>query len=87
MSHRVLLVDDDHDIALGASVRLRASGYEVSTAQDGEEGLDRALADPPDAIVIDVRMPKKDGLTLLAELREGRTHAGASGRRSHGGRG
>ena len=71
---RILLVDDDRDIALGAGIRLRASGYEVTTANDGEEGFACAIADPPDAIVLDIRMPKRDGLTMLADLkRDGRT--------------
>ena len=39
-------------------------------AADGEEGVQRAVADRPDAIVLDVRMPKKDGMTALAELQE-----------------
>lgn len=67
---RVLLVDDDRDIARGARVRLEAKGFDVVTAYDGQEGLERAILDPPDAIVLDLLMPKKDGLSMLADLRE-----------------
>lgn len=75
---RVLLVDDDREIARGASIRLRAAGYDVRTAYDGEQGLTAVLADHPDAIVADLRMPCMDGLTMLNELRnrpEGRSIA------------
>lgn len=66
---RILVVDDDRDVALGASIRLRAAGYDVSTASDGIEGVERAVADPPDAIVLDIRMPRRDGFSVLADLR------------------
>jgi signal transduction histidine kinase len=65
----VLVVDDDHEVGSCLGVRLRAAGFEVVFAYDGEEGLAAALAHPPDAIVLDIRMPKKDGLEVLRELR------------------
>lgn len=69
---RILLVDDDREIALGLSIRLGAAGYEVKTAHDGRAGLDMAMAFRPDAMLLDIRMPIMDGLAVLAELR---THA------------
>ncbi len=65
----VLVVDDDREISQCLSVRLHSAGFEVTSAYDGEEGLVSARAQHPDAIVLDVRMPKKDGLTVLRELR------------------
>ncbi|MFZ5829100.1 MAG: response regulator [Planctomycetota bacterium] len=68
--NRVLLVDDDHEIAIGASLRLRAAGYEPIVAHSGDEGVASARRYRPEAIVLDLRMPGTDGLTALAELRQ-----------------
>jgi hypothetical protein len=68
-SHRVLVVDDDGEVSQCLGVRLRAAGYEVVSAMDGEAGMIAALEHHPDAVVLDVRMPKKDGLAVLRELR------------------
>jgi hypothetical protein len=65
----VLIVDDDLEVSQCLGVRLQAAGFHVITAIDGEAGLAAALEHHPDAIVLDIRMPKKDGLTLLRELR------------------
>ncbi|TWT40465.1 Response regulator ArlR [Phycisphaerae bacterium RAS1] len=67
---RILLVDDDRDIARGVAIRLRAEGFDVTVTYDGEEGLSAALEAAPDAIVLDMRMPVVDGLTVLRKLRE-----------------
>jgi DNA-binding response OmpR family regulator len=67
---RVLVVDDDKDIVSGLSVRLEAAGYEVFSAYDGAAGYDAALATHPDAMILDMRMPVMDGLSMLAKLRE-----------------
>lgn len=67
---RVLVVDDDRDIVSGLSVRLEAAGYQVHSAYDGVSGYDAALATQPDAMILDVRMPRMDGLSMLAKLRE-----------------
>lgn len=66
----VLLVDDDHAILEGARLRLRASGYDTLAASDGLEGVATAMKVKPDAIVMDVRMPRMDGITALTELQE-----------------
>jgi DNA-binding response OmpR family regulator len=67
---RILLVDDDRDLVLATKVRLKSAGFQVLTAHDGEQGLASALAHRPDAILLDVRMPRMDGLCTLARLRE-----------------
>lgn len=67
----VLIVDDDREIARGLMYRLKAKGYLVETAHGGEEGLAKANHAPPDAIILDIRMPDVDGLTVLSRLKEG----------------
>ena len=64
----VLLVDDDRDVAFGASLRLQAAGYRTLIAHDGHEGIDVARKRHPAAIVLDVRMPRMNGLTALDKL-------------------
>jgi DNA-binding response OmpR family regulator len=64
----VLVVDDDHDIASAATMRLRAAGFRTLVAHDGEAGVALAAEHGPDVILLDVRMPRMNGLTALAEL-------------------
>jgi DNA-binding response OmpR family regulator len=66
---RTLVVDDDPDVRLVCRVALTSFGHDVLVARDGDEGLAAALRERPDIIVLDVMMPRKDGLTLLRELR------------------
>ncbi|QDU93978.1 response regulator [Lignipirellula cremea] len=66
---RVLLADDNPDVLEGLSVRLEAAGYDVITAENGLEAWAHAIAEQPDAIVLDVRMPFQDGLQTLKKLR------------------
>ena len=70
MSKRVLVVEDEADIRRLVSIKLTGAGYDVSTANDGEEGLAAAVRDKPDLLVSDVMMPKKDGYTMVREVRE-----------------
>jgi len=66
---RILIVDDEKRIVNFLSSKLKASGYEVLTASNGLEGLEQAQAQEPDLIVLDLLMPKMDGLEMLKELR------------------
>ena len=68
-NRRVLVIDDDREVSQCLGVRLEAAGFDVFTAADGEAGMTAALEHKPDAVVLDVCMPKKDGLTLLREFR------------------
>jgi DNA-binding response OmpR family regulator len=71
---RVLVVEDDPSIAIGLRINLESEGYSVEVAEDGERGLELARTAPPDLIVLDVMLPRKNGLEVLHELRsEGRT--------------
>ena len=67
---RILLIDDDHDVLTGTRVRLRAAGYDTVEALDGRQGVESAVQNKPDAILLDVRMPKVDGLETMAMLQE-----------------
>lgn len=66
---RILVVDDEERIVNFLRSKLKASGYEVLTASNGLEGLEQAQAQEPDLIVLDLLMPKMDGLDMLKELR------------------
>jgi CheY-like chemotaxis protein len=63
-------VEDDSDICFGTSLRLRTQGYEPIMASDGEAAVASAVANHPDAIVMDVRMPGMDGVTALVRLKK-----------------
>ena len=66
---RVLVVEDEAPMRLALEDLLKAEGYRVLTAADGESGMALAVAEKPDLILLDVMMPKLDGLALCAELR------------------
>jgi DNA-binding response OmpR family regulator len=71
---RVLVVEDDPSIAIGLRINLESEGYLVDVAEDGERGLELARTLDPDLIVLDVMLPKRNGLEVLHDLRgEGRT--------------
>lgn len=67
--HKILVVDDSTSMRQMVTMTLRNSGYDVTDAEDGQIGVDKAKADNFDAIVTDINMPNKDGLQLIAELR------------------
>ena len=67
---RILVVDDNPTNVEILRVRLDAQGYEVVTAADGEEALTQARALEPDLVLLDVMMPKLDGISVLKELKQ-----------------
>lgn len=70
MAKKVLVVDDDPNTVRFLSVALEENGYEPTGAADGVEGFEKAKADPPDLIFLDVMMPKRTGFTLLKQMRK-----------------
>ncbi len=66
---RILIVDDDADLRVILAEQLTADGYEVQTARDGEEALRRLTIAWPDLLIIDMLMPRMDGLTLAREVK------------------
>jgi DNA-binding response OmpR family regulator len=67
---RVLIVEDDPDLLLGLKDNLEAEGFDVLTATDGEAGLQGAIRARPDAIVLDISLPRLNGFELCRSLRE-----------------
>lgn len=66
----IALVDDDRNILASVSMALEAEGFTVRTYNDGEEGLKGITASPPDLAVLDIKMPRMDGMEVLSRLRE-----------------
>jgi len=73
---RVLIVDDDPLIRRLLQVNFRLEGFDVDTAAEGEESLEKARADHPDAIVMDVMMPGMDGWEVCRRLKEDESLSG-----------
>ncbi len=71
---RILLVEDDLKIASFIVKGLKAAGYAVDHALDGEEGLHMALTEPYDTAIIDIMLPKLDGLSLIEKMRKEGIH-------------
>lgn len=67
---RIILVDDDRNILVSVSMALEAEGYKISTFNDGASGLEGILTQKPDLVVLDIKMPRMDGMEVLTRLRE-----------------
>ncbi len=70
MSKKILVVDDEKAIADIIKFNLKKEGYEVITANDGEEGIVKAFTENPDLILLDIMMPKVDGYEVCKKVRE-----------------
>lgn len=70
MNKRLLVVDDEQSISTLLQYNLQQAGFEVSTAMDGEEGYNKALEENPDLIVLDLMLPKMDGIEVCKKLRQ-----------------
>jgi DNA-binding response OmpR family regulator len=70
MKIKVLLVDDEREFVDALAERLAIRDFEVTTAFDGDEALDRIRKVDVDVVVLDVVMPGKDGLTVLREIKK-----------------
>ena len=73
----VLVADDEAEIAALVGISLRRSGFNVTTAANGEEALERALELRPAAVVLDIMMPNMNGYEVLRRLKEDPTTADA----------
>ncbi len=67
--YRILLAEDEAELARAVAAVLKMNGYETDVAADGKEAAEKAAAGIFDCMVFDIMMPKKDGITLLKELR------------------
>jgi two-component system, OmpR family, alkaline phosphatase synthesis response regulator PhoP len=70
MSKRIIVADDEAHILHVVSMKLRNAGYDVQTAEDGEEALELCQADPPDMLITDYQMPYMTGVELCKALRQ-----------------
>ncbi|MBI3252742.1 MAG: response regulator [Candidatus Omnitrophica bacterium] len=70
---RILVVDDEADIVETTKAILQQNQYEVTTASGGEEALGKIKQSMPDLIILDILMPRKDGLWFLQKIREEKT--------------
>ncbi|MEM6762516.1 MAG: response regulator transcription factor [Pseudomonadota bacterium] len=66
----IALVDDDRNILTSVSIALESEGFDVETYNDGASGLEGLSINPPDLAVLDIKMPRMDGLELLRRLRQ-----------------
>lgn len=66
---RVLIVDDDQEVAEGLGVRLKSAGYEVVSATNGRLGIEAVMEQQPAAVIMDIRMPEMDGISALQHLK------------------
>ena len=69
MPHNIALVDDDQNILASLSAALEDEGYEVDTYADGSDALNGIRRKPVDLAILDIKMPRMDGMELLSALR------------------
>ena len=70
MPERILIIEDDPSILRGLQLNLGMEGYTVRSAMEGETGLQLARTEQPDLVVLDIMLPRMDGLAVLRELRQ-----------------
>ncbi len=66
---KILLVDDEQDMVYAVKMQLEADGFQVLTAPDGQEGLDKARKESPDLVILDLMLPKIDGYKVCRMLK------------------
>src|ERR1700742_5329922 len=67
---KIALIDDDENIVASVSMALESHGHRVSPYYDGVSGLAALESDPPDVVILDVKMPRMDGMEVLRRLRQ-----------------
>lgn len=67
---KILLIEDEKEVAELYRLKLSLDGYDVVVAENGEEGLEKAMKIAPEVIFLDIKMPKMDGFEVLKKLRE-----------------
>lgn len=67
---KILIIEDEEALATALKMKLTAAGFEVSVALNGQEGVDKALADKYNIILLDLILPLMDGFTVLEKLKE-----------------
>lgn len=70
MKKKILIIEDEEDLVKGLKLNLQDEGYEVKYAFNGKEGLEKALKEKPDLILLDIMLPGMNGLEICKELRQ-----------------
>ena len=70
MSKKILVVDDEQSIVTLLQYNLEQAGFKVITASDGEEGITKAADEGPDLVILDLMLPKVDGIDVCKTLRQ-----------------
>jgi len=70
MSQSILIIDDEQDIRFLLKYNLEKEGYHVTEAENGKEGIQKAMSNPPDLILLDVMMPEMDGIETCEKIKE-----------------
>ena len=70
MNERILVVDDEESLRLSLKFKLKSAGFEVDTAVDGEEALEKLKAKPADCVLLDINMPRMSGIEALTIIRQ-----------------
>lgn len=70
MTAQITLIDDDRNILTSVAIALKGEGFKVKTYSDGASGLEGLKSDPPDLAVLDIKMPRMDGMEVLRRLRQ-----------------
>lgn len=70
MKKKILIIEDEKELINGLKLNLVSEGYDVIWAFDGEEGLSKTMKEAPDLILLDIMLPRKDGLEVCRELRQ-----------------
>ena len=74
MAKKILIVDDEPNLVKLLESRLKSNGYEVISASDGQQGLDRVRQDKPDLVILDLMLPKLHGYEVCKQLRADSVH-------------
>ncbi|MCG3138916.1 MAG: Transcriptional regulatory protein WalR [Phycisphaerae bacterium] len=67
---RIFIVDDDRQVSLALCIRLKASGYDVAAAFDGESGLQQMRQYVPHLVLLDIRLPGIDGIEVMQQMKQ-----------------
>lgn len=70
MNEKILVVDDDRNICEMLTLYLTKEGYQVQSANDGEQGIEMFRSYEPDLVLLDIMLPKRDGWGVCREIRE-----------------
>lgn len=78
MARKILVADDDPSVSQTLKMALERNGYEVDTAANGEECLQKVLINKPDLLLLDIMMPRMDGFSFLVAIKELRALTGSA---------